>query len=231
MKIIRGIDQGTLEWQQLRRGKITGTKLADVMGSPLDRLNLIAELIAEEGTEQTKAMRPTPEMERGQAEEVFARQAFADKYKKKVETATMLVSDQYPWLAVSPDGIIPDRKGKFAQYTEQIELKNPNSATMIKYKMANLVSGCPLSKKHFLGIPCDYQWQIVASFLVNDELKKMYFVVYDARFIDDEHKMYVVTVDRDNEDLQKAMIQAGVALESFREEWLATKEIVLPITF
>lgn len=229
MKIITGIEQGTLEWQELRRGKITGTKLCEVMGSDLDRTRLCAELIAEEGTEQTKAMRPTPEMERGTAEEVFARKAFEKKYAKKVEQVTMLISDEFAYFGVSPDGLIKDKKTK--KYTEQIEIKNPNSSTLIMYKMANMVDGCILTKKHFLGIPQDYLWQVIASFLINEDLQKLHFVVYDARFIDDEHKMYVITVERDNEMLQSAMNEARESLKGFREQWLKVKDIVLPSNF
>ena len=186
MKIIKGIEQGSFDWLKMRQGMVTGTKLADVMGSPLDRYKLISELIAEEGTETLKTLRPTPEMERGSAEEVFAVKAYEAKYGKKVEKATMLISDDMPWFGVSPDGLVKDKKTK--KYNHQIEIKNPNSSTMILYKMGNMIEGHPLAKKHFLGVPLDYQWQIVASFLVNEDLETMDFIVYDARFISDDHK-------------------------------------------
>ena len=72
MKIIN-CNQGTQEWIEARRCMITGTKLDSVMGTKLDQLMLACELIGEEATEQTKAFKATIEMERGTAEEVFAR--------------------------------------------------------------------------------------------------------------------------------------------------------------
>jgi hypothetical protein len=227
MRVIQGIEQGTSEWHALRRGRVTGTKLCDVMGTPLARLSLIAELIAEEGTEQTKAFRATPEMERGAAEEAFAIRAYEKKNGVKVEKATMLISDEFDWLGISPDGLVKEN----GKYSEQLELKNPNSSTLILYKMANEVPNCPLAKKHFLGVPNDYKWQIVGSFLVNEDLERMRFVVYDARFINDTHKMYVVTIERSNPELQAALEEARRELIDFREEWLNYKDIVLPDNF
>lgn len=219
MKTIRDVEQGSSEWQALRRCKITGTKLADVMGTPAARKKLIACLVAEEGTEQTKFTKPTASMERGVAEEVFARKAYEAKFKVKVEQATMLISDKYPWFGVSPDGLI--KQGKI--YREQLEIKNPDSDTMVSYRLGEGMCD--------MGIPKDYKWQVVASFMVNEDLEKMHFVVYDARFIEEEHKMLVVTVLRSNPALQKAMVEAERWLLDFRKEWLECKEKVLPSNF
>lgn len=229
MKIIRDIEQGTKEWHDLRRAKVTGTKLGEVMGSPLDQVKLISELIAEEGTEQTKAFRPTPEMERGTAEEEFALRAFMKETGKKVEKVTMIISDEMPWLGVSPDGLILDKKTK--KYTEQVEIKNPNSSTMILYKMGALGKSTTLSKKHICGVPVDYWWQVVASFLVNEDLERMHFMVYDARFKDDTHKMFVNTVERNCKEMQDALKEVSLELSIFREEWMNYKDAVLPLNF
>lgn len=221
MIIIRDIEQGTKEWQDLRRGKITGTKLCDVMGTKAAYESLVAELIAEEGTEQIKVTRSTAAMERGTAEEVFARKAYADKFGVRVEQVTMLFSEKYPWLGVSPDGMVKDKKTK--KYTGQIEIKNPESSTMISYRMGNDL--CEL------GIPKAYKWQVVQSFLVNKDLEWLDFVVYDARFIEDEHKMWVVRITDDNEALIEAMALAMGRLLPFRDYWNETRERVLPSNF
>lgn len=218
-----------MEWHNLRRGRVTGTALADVMGTPWARLQLIAELIAEEGTEQTKQFRSTPEMERGSAEEPFAVQAFAARYNKKVDRVAFCVSDEFEWLGFSPDGVIENSKGK---HTESIEIKNPNSSTMILYKILNIVPDAPGgAKKPFLGVPADYKWQVVCGFLVNEDLEKTYFIVYDARFINETDKLYVVEVRRDAPEMQEALAEARVGLAKFREEWLRCKELVLTDNF
>lgn len=219
MKVISA-PQGSLEWHKLRLAKITGTKLEDVMGTPKARRKLISCLVAEEGTEQPKIVRASAEMERGTAEEVFARKAFEKKYNKKVKQVGICVSDKYPWLAYSPDGLIANKKGKFI---EGVEIKNPDSATMISYRLGECKSD--------IGVPEDYKWQVVDAFLVNEDMERLHFVVYDARFIDDEHKMYVIVVERADPALQQALEDATERLEVFRAEWLDCRDKVLPSNF
>lgn len=233
MKVIKDIEQGTLEWLQLRQGKVTGTRLGDVMGSANDRLKLIAELIAEEGTEQSKVFRPTPEMERGSAEEIFTVKRYEEKFGIKGEKVCICISDEFPWLAYSPDLLIPEGTGKNKKYTKGVEIKNPDSKTMIFYKMSNMIQGIklPQAKAPFMGVPADYKWQVVDSFLVNEDQQVLDFVISDARFIDDDAKMYVIEVRRDNPLMQQALQEAREELIRFREDWLSYKETILPLNF
>lgn len=219
MKIINA-PQGTLEWQKHRLGRITGTKLCDVMGTPNAQKKLITTLLAEEATEQAKVVRPSAEMERGTAEEVFAIKAFEKKFKKKVERVGICISDECDWLAYSPDGLIKDKRGK---YSEGVEVKNPDSATFVAYKL-----GYDLCE---LGIPRDYKWQVVDAFLVNTDLERLYFVVQDARWIADEGKLLVTEVERSNPILQGFLDETCEQLKEFRIEWLRCRDIVLPPNF
>lgn len=232
MLTINDIEQGTAEWHDARRCKISGTKLKKVMGTALNRFDLIAELIAEEGTEQSNIMRPTQEMERGSAEEVFAIKLFEKQTGKKVEQVGLCVSEEFDWAVLSPDGLIKDAQGK---YSEAIEVKSPNSATLIKYRLANLldqkVTGLTASQTPFLGVPADYKWQIVHYFVVNPDLRKLHFVTYDERFIESDKKLYIVEVNWENEVLQEAIHEAKEALKKFRGTWLEWKELVLPSNF
>ena len=229
---ILDVSQGTKAWFDLRRCKVTGTKLDSVMGSALDKVNLISELISEEATEQTKILRPTEEMERGTAEEVFAIKEFEARTGKVVDRLGICISQEFDWLSLSPDGFIKNEEGK---YTEAIEVKSPNSQTAIFYRLSNLIPadelGLTKSKQTFLGIPAQYKWQVVDYFLVNTDLEKLYFVVYDARFIDEDQKLYVVEVSRENELLQEALVEAREALIKFRENWLRWRDIILPTKF
>lgn len=232
MQAIENILQGTPEWLEARRCKITGTKLEKVMGSDLDRFNLIAELIAEKGTELSKLTRPTEEMERGSELEVFGRKLFEKKTSKIVKEVGICISDEFDWVTLSPDGLIMDANGK---YSEAVEIKSPNSATLIKYKMANMIRPDLIklspSKQPFLGIPAEYKWQVVHYFIVNPDLRKLHFVAYDERFIDLNSKLYIVEVNWENELLQEAIYEAKKALVGFRELWLYVESIILPVTF
>lgn len=244
---ISNFEQGTREWHEARRACITGTKLEAVMGSQLARVKLAADLIAEEGTEQSKNFRPTPEMERGTNEEPFAVKAYEAKTGRKVQHVGICTSQNRPWLKYSPDGLIPT-KGKF---TRGIEIKNPNSDTRTFYKMLNEIGMeelglgrysavnknnpesrfVPSSDQPFLGIPADYKWQVVCGFLVVNEMEELDFICYDARFIDPEQRLYVVTVKRSDPLMQQALQEAEIALEQFRKDWLRWKQIVLPVSF
>lgn len=233
MQIIKDIEQGTKAWHDIRRCKITGTCLQDIMGTDSARTNLIAELIAEEATEQAKMFKATAEMERGTNEEPFAIKAFEERTSKKIdESCGFCVSDEFDWFGFSPDGFILDENGK---YTEGVEVKSPDSKTAILYRMSNIIPPEELklskAKQSFLGIPLDYKWQIVAAFLMNKDLLKMNFLVYDARFIRKEDQLYIVEVFRDEPAMQEAIEQADKSMRSFRADWTRWKAMVLPSNF
>lgn len=236
MKILE-LEQGSKEWHDERRGTITGTKLKAVMGTLEGQTTLIAELIAEKGTELTKELRASQEMERGTAEEEFAVKKFEKENKVEVDRVGMCVHKKYDWIALSPDGLIKDENGK---YTEAIEIKCPDSKKMILYKIHNKVdpketglmgargmkAGAP-----FLEIPADYKWQVIHYFVVNPDLQKLHFVTYDERFIDAKAKLYTVEVERDQEEMQEAIKETEKQLQDFRKKWMEFEEIVLPSNF
>lgn len=231
MQIVN-VEQGTQEWHAMRRCKVTGTKLEDVMGSNLARVQLISELIAEEMTEQSKIIRATEEMERGNHEEAFAIKLYEQQTGRKVVQGGMWLSDEYDYLACSPDGAIVEENGDIL---EAIEVKNPDSKTAVFYKLSNLIPneelGLTKAKMPFLGIPENYKWQCVDYFLTNRKLQKLHFLIHDARFIDGKAKLYVVTLERSNEILQDAIKEAEEALVKFREDWQNWKEIAYPTEF
>lgn len=246
--IIINCEQGTPEWLEARRCKITGTKMDSVCGSDLDRLMLACELIAEEATEQTKAFKATAEMERGTAEEVFARKHFMETRNVKVEEIGFCISEKYDYLGVSGDGWIANDKGI---YTGAFENKSPDSKNAVFYKLADLLppeklglgswstptaknpysTFKPSAKAPFLGVPAQYKSQIVTYFLVNDDLEELFFSVYDDRFIEDDSKQHIVTIRRDNEVLQDALREAEHALVSFRAYWLELRSYIIKSDF
>ena len=238
MKIIENLEQGTPEWFIARMMKVTGTKAKAVMGTAEAQRNLIAELISEEATELAKSTKTTETMERGTNEEPFAIKAFEENTGKKVVRIGQCVSEEYDWVALSPDGLIANAEGK---YTEAVEVKCPDSKKLVLYKIENMIpmdetgligkKGDPLAGAPFLGIPSEYKWQCVHYFLVNKDLETLYFLVYEARFISTEAKLYTVELKRSNEVLQEALAEYVTELIAFRRKWLAWKEIVLPTNF
>ncbi len=72
---------------------------------------------------------------------------------------------------------------------------------------------------------------MVDAFLVNDELEKLYFITFDARFISNEDKLMVTEVLREAPEMQEALQAAKTALVAFREEWMINKARVLADNF
>lgn len=235
---ILNTQQGTKEWHDGRRCVVTGSKAKAVMGTAEARRGLIAELIGEEATEQSKAPISSASMERGNAEEVFAIRAYEDRTGQKVDRVGMCLHAEHSWIGLSPDGLIKNAAGK---YTKAVEVKSPDTKNAILYRIENMIpmeetgllsaKGLPLSSAPFLGIPSEYKWQVVHYFTVNPDLETLDFIVYDARIINDKEKLYIVTVERKNEILQAAVAEETAALLKFRADWLAWREIVLPTEF
>ena len=148
------------QWSSARRGKITGTRLKDIVvkrgaGKKIGYYELIAERLATEpeGDE-------TP-MDRGTRLEPEAIERFEKETKKKVDTSLLLwVRDDNDSIALSPDGVI----GK----TEAVEVKCLSSARHIEAWLTQKV-------------PDEYEMQVLQYFIVNDSLKTLYFVFYDPR--------------------------------------------------
>ena len=148
------------EWLEARKGLITGTKLKDILpkargnGYKQGFYQLIAERIA------IPADNENP-MDRGKRLEEYAIEDFEKLTKKKVNKDLVLwVRDDDERIAVSPDGFIGKK--------EAVEVKCLSSARYIEAWLEN-------------KIPAEYQTQVIQYFIVNNELRKLYFVFYDPR--------------------------------------------------
>lgn len=116
-------------------------------------------------------------MDRGTHLESQAIEFFEKITGKIVETVGFVESDTNRNIASSPDGLIKV-KGK---YREAAEIKCLSSANHLEAWMEN-------------AIPKDYFPQVVQYFIVNPDLKTLYFVLYDPRMT--VRPMHVVTVER-----------------------------------
>ena len=148
------------EWLEARKGLITGTKLKDIL--PKARGNgyrqgfyqLIAERIAIPPDNENP-------MDRGKRLEEYAIEDFEKLTKKKVNKDLVLwTRDDDERIAVSPDGFIGDK--------EAVEVKCLSSARYIEAYLTQ-------------SIPTEYQTQVIQYFIVNEKLKKLYFIFYDPR--------------------------------------------------
>lgn len=147
------------EWLDARKGKITGTRLG-TMFSKRDKKPLkgFYELIAERVAIPADGENV---MDRGKRLETEAIERF------EAETGKVVNKDLVLWtreddenIAVSPDGFIGD--------TEAVEVKCLNSASHIEAYLTG-------------EIPCEYEYQVLQYFIVNENLKTLNFCFYDPR--------------------------------------------------
>lgn len=191
----------TEEWLEARRGKITGTRLKDLIlkrstKPKIGFYELIAERVAIPANEENV-------MDRGHRLEEFALDRFALETGKKVnKELVMICRDDDENIAYSPDGFI----GK----TEDVEVKCLSSARHIEAFLTQ-------------EIPGEYVEQIIQGFIVNDKLKTRYLVFYDPRMPKD---FFYLTIKR--EDMQE---QIDEYLELERQVLRQVAEIEKQLTF
>lgn len=187
---IHKVEQKTADWFQLRKGKITGTGLKKIVGTKLVRDNYLYEILAErlsvdDGQEESA-------LERGERLESEAIEAFEKHTGKIVDRIGFIECDDSEFIGCSPDGLILNN----GLYDEAVEVKCLSSANHIKALIED-------------GVPKDYYPQIIQSFIVNTDLKKLYFVLYDPRItLKPFHVMEVSRemVAKDIEEYKKAEI-------------------------
>ena len=201
MEIIN-VEQGTEEWLKMRIGMITGTRLKGVMGSKVVQKTLLYELIAEQMTGEPERIFVNDAMKWGTDNEEFAVWAYEHKYKRKTEDVGFCISDEFPYVGLSPDRLIMTGK----KYKRAVEVKAPMTKTVVKY----ILDG---------GVPAEYKWQVVNYFLVCEDLMHLDFVIYDPRIRDVEQKLTKIEVTR--KDVASDVAAAKERLVEFRTEWEA----------
>lgn len=168
------IIQGTDEWKQLRAGKLTASRMADVLattksGVSASRKNYMAQLVAERLTGAPAESFSNAAMAWGTEMEPAAREAYELLTVTSVEQVPFVDHPSIEWCGASPDGLALD--------DGLVEIKCPNTATHIDY----LLGQKPPAKyipQMALQLACTgRQW--------------CDFVSYDPR-LPEEHRLFVV---------------------------------------
>lgn len=165
MRVYTNIEQRTEDWFELRKGKVTGTRLAKILSERKDAQEAVFyETVAERLSTVTAEEAEELAMQRGSRIEDEAVAEFERRSKKKVERVGFVESSFSPWAGYSPDALIK-RGGK---YTEDVEVKCLASGNHVRAWLTG-------------KIPPEYRHQIVQGFVVNDDLKVRHVVFYDPR--------------------------------------------------
>lgn len=184
--------QRSPEWLQIKKGKISGTFLKSIMGTPKARQEAIWEFIAEKLTVGVE-LEYENAMDRGTRLEVDAVAMFEIESGKQVDIIGFCENEDEPAIANSPDGYIAG-----SDDTEAVEVKCLGGKNHVKMWLLNQV-------------PEDYDWQVVQYFVVNPRLEKLYFVGYNPDI--PRHPLHIIELRR--EEIQDRIDRAKEAQLKF----------------
>ncbi|OCG59016.1 lambda exonuclease family protein [Gilliamella sp. Fer4-1] len=161
------MEQRTDEWFQARLGKVTASKISDVMtktknGYAASRQNYMAQLICERLTEKPTESYSNAAMQRGTELEPVARQCYELENLCKVIEVGFIPHPTIANAGASPDGLVND--------DGLIEIKCPNTWTHLEFMQ---------TKKPKREYVLQMQWQMMCT-----GRKWCDFVSYDNRLPD-----------------------------------------------
>jgi putative phage-type endonuclease len=171
------MEQRTDDWFAARLGKVTASRVADVVaktksGYSASRENYMADLIVERLTGQKASSFSSAAMEWGTEQEPNARAAYSARTGELVEEVGFIEHPTIALSGASPDGLVSEGI---------VEFKCPNTATHLEY----LLAGKPPEK-----YVTQMQWQMACTGRPWCD-----FVSYDPRL--PEHlQMLVVRIPR-----------------------------------
>lgn len=184
MKIYKDIEQNSLEWFEIRKGKFTCSTLSDLfMDKKTKGYNeAINKVVFERLTGEIPESFVNDYMKRGSELEPLARQRYELETFNNVEQVGFI--EYSDWFGYSPDGLIGD--------SGLIEIKCPKFSTLIDFA---------LTKK----IPKEYIYQMQGGLLVS-EREWCDFVMFHPKL-----DLQIVRVFRDEEiisEIQKVLAES-----------------------
>jgi putative phage-type endonuclease len=128
------IEQGTPEWFAQRLGKVTASRIADIMaktktGVSASRGNYLAQLVAERLTGQSADTFKSGAMQHGTETEPQARMVYEAETGQIVTEVAMINHPTIEMSGASPDGLVGT--------DGLVEIKCPNTSTHIASLMAD----------------------------------------------------------------------------------------------
>lgn len=200
------MEQRSNEWFAARLGKVTASRVADVMakiksGPAAARTNYMMELLCQRLTGSREEVFVSAAMQRGTDLEPVARSAYEIDTGLIVTEADFVIHEDIVCFGASPDGLVGDEG--------LLEIKCPNTATHIQF----LRTGKPDGK---------YIWQMMAQMACTGR-KWCDFVSYDDRLPEDL-AFSKIRIARDNEkilEMESAICTFLAELDSIEREMRA----------
>ena len=154
------IIQGSTEWFYQRLGKVTASRVADVIaktksGYSASRDNYMAQLICERLTNTQGESFTNAAMQWGTETEPLARSAY-EAHAEMVEEVGFVQHPKIEQAGASPDGLV----GLFGM----LEIKCPNTATHIDTLLSQIVPTKYITQMQWQMRCCERQWCDFVSF-------------------------------------------------------------------
>jgi len=159
--MIEMMDQGSEEWFTIRIGKVTASRVADVIaktktGYSATRDNYMAQLICERLTGLKGESFTNAAMQHGTDTEPLARAAYEALKDVLVDEVGFVPHPTIEMAGASPDGLVGD--------DGLLEIKCPNTATHIETLISKVVPGKYNTQMQFQMACTGRQWCDFVSF-------------------------------------------------------------------
>jgi len=179
-------EQRTEEWFSARLGKVTASRLADVLaktktGYSASRTNYMTQLVLERITQTKAESYSNSAMEWGVTQEPFARAAYEAHTGQMVEEVGFIPHPEIEAAGASPDGLVGD--------DGMVEIKCPSSSTALEVWLTHSQGGNPVDAKYYAQM----QWQMRCA-----DRSWCDYVVFDPR-MPAKAQLFVTRVERDDE--------------------------------
>ena len=193
--------QRTDAWMQQRLGKVTASRVADVLakiksGESASRKNYKMELVVQRLTGKAGESFTNAAMEWGTEQEPFARMAYEAHTGIFVHEVGFMDHPNIEWFGCSPDGIIGEtlhsKHNSVTPMTGLIEIKCPNTANHIETVLENKAPS-----KYIPQMQCQ---------MACTGAKWCDFVSFDPR-VPEDLQLFVVRVERDQEYIDSMEVE------------------------
>lgn len=203
------MEQRTDEWYAARLGKVTASRVADVVartksGYAASRNNYMSELVVERLTGKPTEGFSSSAMIWGVEKEPMARDSYSATRGEFVTEIGFVSHPRIPMSGASPDGTVSP--------SGIVEIKCPNTAQHIEY----LMSREPPQKYYY-----QMQWQIACAMATFCD-----WVSYDPR-MPDTLQLLIVRIERDDDTIRMLEQEVEQFLVELDAKVKALKEMTL----
>lgn len=199
--------QGSSEWLAARCGRVTASRVADVVartktGWGASRATYMAELLVERMTGQPAPAYVSPAMQHGTDCEPYARAEYVSRFGVEVYEIGLVPHPEIPMAAASPDGLVGD--------DGLVEFKCPTTATHLE----TLLGASP-PDRYIVQV----QWQLACT-----DREWADLCSYDPR-VPEPMRLHVQRIKRDPSRILSLEHEVGVFLAELDAKEAALREL------